>query len=87
MKMPGGALVTVSVGVGAFPDDGDTSSDVLARTRSAMKRSRAVGGNRVYIVSDEDEGLLPGQEDAAPASEEALRAFSSSGGDYGLAGD
>ncbi|MCO4771085.1 MAG: diguanylate cyclase [Deltaproteobacteria bacterium] len=87
LKMPGGALVTVSVGVGAFPDDGDTSSDVLARTRSAMKRSRAVGGNRVYIVSDEDEGLLPGQEDAAPASEEALRAFSSSGGDYGLAGD
>jgi diguanylate cyclase (GGDEF)-like protein len=71
---PGGGRVTVSVGLGAFPDDGDTSSEVLARTRSAMKRSRAVGGDHVYIVSDEDEGLLEGSGDY-PFSEDALAAL------------
>ncbi len=55
---PRGGTITVSVGVGAFPDDGSTSSDVLELTRNAMKRSRSEQGGLVYVASSGSEELL-----------------------------
>lgn len=76
---PKGGTATVSVGMGAFPDDGPTSSDVLTLTRSAMKRSRIEQGDRVYIVAAEGEALLEVQDDAHTASEEVFSKLSNAG--------
>ena len=78
---PRGGMITVSVGLGAFPDDGSTPSEVLARTRSAMKRSRARNGDHVYIVSDEDEGLLESTDDIM-LSGDALAALNNASGEF-----
>jgi len=66
LARPDGQRVTVSVGVGAFPEDGTTSSSVLAATRSAMKRSRVRGGDQLFIVDSNDETSLAAQVESMP---------------------
>lgn len=66
LERPDGSPVTVSVGVGAFPEDGSTSSNVLAATRSAMKRARMRGGDQLFIVDANDETSLAAQLESMP---------------------
>jgi len=78
---PRGGDVSVSIGVGGFPEDGPTSSEVLHRTRSAMKRSRDSGGNQVFVVLEADQGLAD-TDDGPPNSEEALAALVDLSGEF-----
>jgi diguanylate cyclase (GGDEF)-like protein len=49
--LPDGRL-TVSVGVAAFPTDGDTAIAVMSRAASALKRSVSSGESNVSLVAD-----------------------------------
>ncbi len=42
--------LTVSVGIGCFPQDGRTSRDVLARADAALFRAKGAGRNRVELA-------------------------------------
>ena len=53
---PGGRL-TVSVGVGAFPDDGDTPGEVIGAADSAMYRAKRAGANCVLGAGFSDRAL------------------------------
>ena len=53
----GGAVqVTVSVGVAAFPDHGESVSELLKAADRAQYRAKGRGKNRVYTVGDGDSG-------------------------------
>ena len=49
-----GSRVTLSVGVAAFPDNGDAPGEILARARRAMLRAIDAGGNQSLVVGPED---------------------------------
>jgi len=42
--------LTVSVGVGAYPQDGRTSQDIMDKTDEALYRAKAAGRNRVVLA-------------------------------------
>ena len=50
---PSGRL-TVSVGVSAFPDDGDTAAQIIGRAGEALAQAKASGRNLVRGVGDGD---------------------------------
>ena len=50
---PSGRL-TVSVGVSAFPDDGDTAAQIIGRAGEALAQAKAAGRNLVRGVGDGD---------------------------------
>jgi diguanylate cyclase (GGDEF)-like protein len=43
--------VTVSVGVSSFPDDGQTTTDLLKAADQALYAAKAGGRNRVVLAS------------------------------------
>jgi diguanylate cyclase (GGDEF)-like protein len=53
-KMPS-HQVTISIGVSAFPESGDTEQDVLQKADDALYRAKNTGRNRVVM-------LQPGEE-------------------------
>jgi diguanylate cyclase (GGDEF)-like protein len=56
-------LPTASGGIAAFPDDGDTRDELLARADLALYAAKAEGGDRVVD--------LPSDQDSRPATEVA----------------
>ncbi len=53
-SLPGGKL-TVSIGVAAFPDDGDTAGAILARADKALYRAKEHGRNEVCAADASDD--------------------------------
>lgn len=47
---------TVSIGLAAFPRDGETAEDVTREAERALARSIALGGNRTVCASLDDDG-------------------------------
>ena len=47
----GSTALTVSIGVGSFPDDARARDELLARTDAAMYRAKQAGGNRISAIS------------------------------------
>ena len=45
-------FVSVSIGVAAFPDDGETMKDVLAAADRAVYHSKRLGGGTVTVYGD-----------------------------------
>lgn len=44
-------LITISIGIASFPQDGSTNSDVIARADAALYRAKKSGKNRVVLAS------------------------------------
>ena len=53
MALPDEPRVTVSLGVSAFPEDGDDIAALLRVADDALYRAKAEGRNRVCSVGDE----------------------------------
>jgi len=49
--------VTVSVGVGIFPEHGDTVEAVVRAADAAMYQAKQLGRNRVVLGGNKDQGL------------------------------
>jgi len=48
-QLPGGVSATVSIGVSAFPADGEHAEEVLGRAEGAVKKAKALGRDRVAV--------------------------------------
>jgi diguanylate cyclase (GGDEF)-like protein len=47
--------VTISIGVAAFPEDGRTTADLLARAEVAIARAKSLGKNRISFADSDPE--------------------------------
>ena len=51
--LPDGSPVTLSAGIAAFPEDGNTYSEIVRKADGAMYRGKLVGHNRVCLAREE----------------------------------
>ena len=52
-SFPGGERITVSVGLAAYPEDGDNAEDLLTRAEDANRAAKHGGRNNVHVYSSQ----------------------------------